>query len=91
MSDNNLSVWAFVEEHYPNYSTCDEIAFSDDLQKILDGEIDPDSGAEKLANQFYGNGCEAYRSQVERDLNEAKVKIYEKAIYNFLIKNNFGE
>jgi len=30
--------WDFIEKHYPNYQSCQSIADSDDLQKIVDDE-----------------------------------------------------
>jgi hypothetical protein len=37
-------VWDFVEKYYPNYTGCSDIAYVDDLNKILNNEL---SGAAK--------------------------------------------
>ena len=75
--------WEFVEKHYPNYCSDDDIALIDDLFKILNGECESGDDASRL---FY----EKYQSNyalVFDDYRALLLNIYIKSIRNFS-KNN---
>lgn len=46
------TTWNFVEQYYPNYSTSEEIAESNDLQKIIDGEYTAMDNAHVIAQEI---------------------------------------
>lgn len=72
--------WDFVEKYYPNYTSSMLIAYSDDLQKIIDKEEDEGSDAEELLKiNFEGD-----RERAVPEQNKIMKKIYEEAIENFL-------
>lgn len=38
MKDNEMNhVWDFVEMYYPDYTSSDQIAYNDDLAKLVEG------------------------------------------------------
>jgi hypothetical protein len=75
-----VRVWDFVEKYYPKYYNQDLIAYSDDLQKIIDKEEEEGSdAAEILKNIFRG-----MREPVVIEQNRIIREIYEEAIENFL-------
>ncbi len=41
-SDLPKNYWDVIEQHYPNYSSCDCILHSDIMQRIVDGELTPE-------------------------------------------------
>lgn len=81
------TVWDFVEQYYPNYSSCDKIAENDDLAKIIDGELH--GYAETLYNEIkyelseeLGIEPEEYQiiEEVQNRINESNAFIYATAI-----------
>lgn len=80
--------WDFVEKYYPNYHTCDLIALSDDLVKIIDEEFEVGDSSHKLLIEQYGG--DKLSSEIFTDYYDTMMKIYEKAIENFqtIEKNN---
>ena len=83
---SEINVWNFVEENYPNYYKCGEIAENDDLQKIVDGEINGD--AEDLYNNFLTElgDEEQVIVMAQNRLHESNAYIFQRAIEGFLAK-----
>ena len=96
------SIWNFVEKYYPKYSSCDNIAYNDDLQKIKDGELN--GQAEIIYNGFREEAIKSLKepedftptetlieltinAKVEQEWNESCADIFERAIEGFLSKN----
>jgi len=83
MSNNNpISAWDFVEKYYPNYSSSNEIAHSDDLQKLLDDEYEDGDHASNLLVKEYGG--KIWDPQIIDDYRQSLMSIYEKSIENYL-------
>lgn len=94
------NVWDFVEKYYPKYSSCDSIAYNDDLQKIKDGEIN--GQAENLYKQFVEQVKEETETItltteeldavvlaiVEKEWNESCADIFERSIEGFVEKES---
>lgn len=80
----NKTVWDFVENYYPNYSSSDEIAYNNDLQKIIDGEIN--GYAEDLYNDMLNEGIfeEDIITIAQQRLDKSNAEIYADAIQNYL-------
>lgn len=90
------NIWSFVVKFYPNYYKCDEIAYNDNLQKIVDGEeLEEGSGALELYNNLKekwdtkGQTDEDYvHKMVLKEagvlLNDSNYYIYAKSIEGFL-------
>lgn len=86
------SIWNFVEQYYPNYSSSDEILYNDDLLKLLEGEVD--TGADSLYNMLSdilieeSLGIEPSEEEVlefaKESYNQSLVEIYELAIQGYL-------
>ena len=76
----SVLAWDFVELHYPNYSSSDQIAYADDLQKIVDGELNGD--ALKIFNKEFGGNALLAKEMYNKVYRE----IYEVAIISFLEK-----
>lgn len=79
--EQQIFPWNFVMEYYPNYSSSDEIARNDDLQKLLDEEQEEGDSADRLLKKEY-NG-DVNNAHIQLDFNESLVRIYETAIENF--------
>jgi len=75
-----LNAWSFVEEFYPNYTSSDEIAYSNDLSVIIDEEEQEGTEAYKILHTDLGGDREAAKNELAIT-DEA---IYRKAILNFL-------
>ncbi|MDP2692734.1 MAG: hypothetical protein Q8O88_03800 [bacterium] len=80
------TAWDFVEENYPNYHTSNEIANNDDLHKLVNGDYEKWDSASKLLKKEYGGGTVDSMAQIQLDLNESLVRIYELSIENFYAK-----
>lgn len=52
-SIDEYGIWDFVEQFHPDYSTCFSVAYSNDLQKIVDGEgLEENSEALNIYNDI---------------------------------------
>lgn len=84
------TIWDFVEQYYPNYSSSDEILHNEDLLKLLEGEVD--TGADSVYNDIREEllilGTEPSQEEVlglaQQRYSESLVQIYEQAIQNYL-------
>ena len=76
--------WDFVERYYYKYHNCQLIADSDDLQKILDNELEPDSCSLATLNSEYGGARELNLERIKDDLAKIMVQIYEASIEAFV-------
>jgi len=73
-------IWCFVYDYYEGYTHCQDIADSDTLQKIVDGEYeDGDDTYTYLEDQLDGDTDIA-----QKELDHLNAKIYEKAIQGYL-------
>lgn len=90
-----ITIWDFVEQYYPNYSSSDEILHNEDLLSLLEGEVDTRADSVYnmlsyiLTEQFLG--IEPSEEQILefalQMYNQSLVEIYEKAIQNYLETN----
>lgn len=76
--NNKSTVWDFVEKYYPNYSSSDDIAFNNDLEKILHGELTGRAG--ELYNEMY----RGHDNLLGLHYDESLLGIYEKSIKSYL-------
>lgn len=84
------TIWDFVEQYYPNYSSSDEILHNEDLLKLLEGEVD--TGADSVYNDIREEllilGTEPSEEEIlglaQQRYSESLVQIYELAIQNYL-------
>lgn len=84
------TIWDFVEQYYPNYSSSDEILNNDDLLKLLEGEVD--TGADSVYNDIREEllilGTEPSEEEIlglaQQRYSESLVDIYEQAIQEYL-------
>ena len=97
--ENLNDVWDFVQKYYPKYSSCNSIAYNDDLQKIKDGELN--GQAEIIYNEFkkeieanFAGSLDDEElieklidEKVNHAWNESCTDIFERAIQGFLDKN----
>jgi len=75
-------VWGFVEDHYPNYYSCEWIKKEDDLYKLVTGEYEEGDSAHQLLHEDYKGDIE--NSEIEADWNRLQSMIYEKAIQGYI-------
>ena len=70
--------WSFIQRWHPDYSHCDEVAYSDDLECCLEGKADK----EKLerVKEMFGDTPEQWEcAQIEID-----AELLSVAVKNFL-------
>jgi len=76
------TTWDFIEKYYPNYHGCSEIAYNNDLQKIMDGEIE--GNAESIfEEEFKGDLC-----AIKMSFDKHSAYILEKAVEGFILANS---
>lgn len=85
MARNIFLTWLFVEKHYPNYYTSDEIAHNDDLSKLTQREYNEGDGAHYLLMEVYGGDLD--NEQIEIDFQISCYEIYETALTAFVQAN----
>jgi hypothetical protein len=84
-SIDKLTTWDFVTIYYPNYDSCSEITYNDDLCKLEEGFYDEGDYAYRLLNEEYGGELnDTSRALIKRDLDASYREIYERAIENYL-------
>lgn len=74
--------WDFVENYYPNYYQCDNIAYANDLEVLLEGYYEDGSGAETVLIDCFDGDIENPKIQAEYD--RIHKEIYLAAIQGFL-------
>src|SRR4051794_22686277 len=86
-------VWEFVEAYYPNYSSSDEIAENDDLQKVVDGQLEEGEEAFNIYNEIeteltenMGFSPEEFQivEVAQKRLYESNASVFEKAIEGYI-------
>ena len=84
------SVWDFVAEYYPGYYQCDEIAYNDDLHKIVDGEFTEDCTAYNIYKEVMLELDGAPERVIEEKFRYMKAEsdayVFEKAIEGYIEK-----
>lgn len=93
--ENLKTVWDFVENFYPNYYSCDDIAENDDLHKIVDGELNGQAEImynDEMEEQRIYFGGTLDEEQLENEVlkiftakkESSNAYIFEKAIEGYL-------
>jgi hypothetical protein len=85
--NEEVSVWDFVSQYYPGYTSSDEIAYNDDLTKILDNEDEPGSAARRILKEDYKYNRKS--KKIQQDFDKSYIEILEKTIKGFM--QNQGE
>jgi len=70
--ENINSVWGFVEEYYPNYSSCDEILRNNDLTNAIE------EGEEGLEEQLKESNAYVFEKAIEGYIKSFKTTEGEK-------------
>ena len=83
------TVWDFVEQYYPNYSSSDEIAHNGDYHKILDGEIN--GCTEDLYNEIKEEKAEHFGYTLDEKELESEVKKDVQQLYDSSIATIYEE
>jgi len=81
--------WDFVEKYYPNYYGSDEIAYNDDLSKLIHKEQEDGDFASELLKTEYDNDIR--NPKIQRDYNRSMSEIYETAIEYYLKEQQKSE
>lgn len=87
MKNNNTektetTLWDIVTKYYPNYDRCDDIALSDDLQKLLDKEQTEDDYAQEILESDYLGNIDNPHIKIDADL--LNKTIYKKTFKAFI-------
>lgn len=89
-------IWTFVEKFYPDYYSCPEIAYNNDLERIVEGDpLEEDSSSYEVykdiavgLNVSYNQSNECVKgivvAEAETLLQKSNSEIYERAIQGFL-------
>lgn len=74
----------FIEKYYPNYSSSEEIARWNDLQKLIDEEWNEgDSAHNLLMTEFGGDYKRAYPMILQEHM-KIQEQIYEQSIMGYI-------
>ena len=85
------TIWDFVEAYYPNYSSSDEILHSEDILKLLEGQVD--TGADSVYNSIREELVERFGTEPDEQeiisvadqlYAEVLLSIYSQAIQGYL-------
>ena len=74
--------WGFVQKYYPDYDHADQIAWADDMQKLVDNEFEEDDAACNTLHREYDGDIN--NPQILHDYNEMHIDIYERSIKAFI-------
>tara|TARA_R110002020_G_scaffold196069_3_gene396962 strand:+ start:608 stop:1099 length:492 start_codon:yes stop_codon:yes gene_type:complete len=80
--------WEFIEKWYPGYTQSNEIAYNDDLEKIINdpGDIEEGDGSDNLLKRFAKEKANASTileyALVEK--GESDLMLYNRAVQNFV-------
>lgn len=71
-----------VELFYPNYYSADEIAWENDLQKLVDRQWEDGDSSDDLLHDAYGGNID--NPQIIIDHQAANVDMYERTLHSFI-------
>lgn len=77
----------FVEKYYPNYSSSDEIARWNDLQKLIDQEYQVGDGAYRLLVEEFGGDYKQALPMILLTHLEVTEQVYEQSILGYVVEN----
>lgn len=90
------NIWSFVEKFYPDYYSCPEITYNNDLERIVEGEpLEEYSSSYEVYKEIAAilNVSDDQSNEYAREtivntaealLKESNSEIYERAIQGFL-------
>lgn len=94
-----FDIWSFIERYYPNYSSCDEITYNNDLYIIVENErMTAGNNATKVYKELHKN-LDKHReinpnlplpthdqiiAFATLELTASNARIYQKAIEGFI-------
>lgn len=86
--EDEYAAWRFVEEFYPNYYSCDDIAYNNDLGMIVNGTWEDSESATRLLKELeteaaYANYYDP-KEYIKDRLAVSDSVIYKKAIEGFI-------
>ena len=76
------NVWDFVQKYYPKYSSSDEIAENDDLQKLDEKEYEDGDGAHRLLIRDFDGDISNPR--IKAALIESNEQIFRRAMLGYM-------
>lgn len=87
--EDETGVWAFVIANFPNYETSEDIAYAEDLRKIIEVKVIKEEGMvlDSSAQSLFEETFESDLNHVKCEYNYMQAKIYGEAIQNFINKN----
>lgn len=91
--DGEVGVWAFVMANFPNYETSEDIAYVEDLRKIIEVEVikEPGMVLDTKTQSLFEETFESDLNHVKREYNYMHAKVYSQAIQNFIKKPYISE
>ena len=78
----------FIEKYYPNYSSSDEIARWNDLQKLIDLEYEEGDSAYWLLVKEFGGDYRRALPLIQQEHIRIQEQIYEQSIQGFIREQN---
>lgn len=76
-------VWDFIEEWLPNYSSSEEVALVNDLQKLVDEEFEPGDDIGNILQTEYGGDLSTAYPTIQSDINDLDYILLSRAVENF--------
>jgi hypothetical protein len=75
--------WEFIQDNYPNYYTCDYIAYANDLEVLYADEYEEGSAAERLLIEEFNGENDVH---VLIALNRVNEELYSEALENYQLQ-----
>jgi len=72
----------FIEKFYPDYSNSDEIAYLNDLNKLVEGDYEDGDSADILLQRVWYGHIESNLIPIEQQ--KQYIRVLEKAIESFI-------
>jgi hypothetical protein len=76
------TAWDFVQEYFPNYYQSNLIAYSEDLSKLVNKELEEGDSAYSLLMKDYSGDID--NPSIYMDYKQVMSDIYEKAIEQYI-------
>lgn len=76
----------FIEENYPNFSSCEKIAKLDDLYKLVHDEYEEGDSAHELLVREFGGDVEMAYPQIYKWYESTYLEVLIKSINTHLAK-----
>lgn len=85
ITPKTIGAWAFIEKHYPNYSSCQTISILNDIAKIKEDDLSGEAGRLYKVYLDHNRGDKlAALEEITRDEKQSFDRVFDQAVKAYM-------